>query len=163
MNQIRVLTVTGTPYERGFAHGQAFADEITAFTEERLRLSTAPRWAGRTATYDGVLALGKACLAHHEAFAPDLMQELRGIAEATGLGLAELLIMNGFTDFVDVVFHGANDAGGCTAFAVAPPAAADGRGYVGQTWDMHVTATPCLAGALSHHRGCPGAGCHAGG
>ena len=79
------------------------------------------------------------------------------MADATGLGVNELVIMNGFTDFVDVVANpalrrqGATaalapgedfDGGGCTAFVVAPAASAARRGYLGQTWDMHATATP---------------------
>jgi isopenicillin-N N-acyltransferase-like protein len=77
------------------------------------------------------------------------------MAEATGLGVNELVIMNGFTDFVDVVANDRHapgigvsleslrdDEGGCTAFIVDGSATADGRSLVGQTWDMHPSATP---------------------
>ena len=85
------------------------------------------------------------------------MDEMRGMADATGIGLNELVIMNGFTDFVDVIANPALlgdlrtggvmpgddfDGGGCTAFIVAPAVTGDGRGYLGQTWDMHTSATP---------------------
>lgn len=140
---IRLLSISGTPFERGLAHGQAFAYEIRLLTEERLRLSTMAEWTGRAASPEEVRALGEACLAHHEAFAPLLMEELRGIAAGAGVDEVDLLIMNGFTDFIDVVFTGPDDdPGGCTAFAIGPQATADGRGYLGQTWDMHASATP---------------------
>jgi isopenicillin-N N-acyltransferase-like protein len=158
MANVRVLTVSGSPYAMGYAHGKAYAREIGELTEERLQLSCDPFWTGgQQATLDDVLALGRACLAHHEEFSPDLMEEMRGMAEATGIGLNELVIMNGFTDFVDVVANPAilgpqrhrgdsagvdADGGGCTAFVVNPAATADRRGYLGQTWDMHSTATP---------------------
>ncbi len=128
-------------------------------TEERLRLACDPLWTGgQRATLDEVLRLGQACLVAHKRYCPELMAEMQGMADATGLGLNELVIMNGFTDFVDVVANPAvlgdhrrdgvvtgaasADGGGCTAFIVAPTAAADGHGYLGQTWDMHSTATP---------------------
>jgi isopenicillin-N N-acyltransferase-like protein len=163
MNKVRVLRVSGTPYELGYTHGKAFTQEIGALTEERLHLSCDPFWTGgQGATLDEVLALGRACLRYHEEFDPALLEEMQGMADATGIGVNELVIMNGFTDFVDVVANpqvlqhyratGAVarteggvadlDRGGCTAFVVAPGAAADGQGYLGQTWDMHASATP---------------------
>jgi isopenicillin-N N-acyltransferase-like protein len=155
MPPIRVLTITGSPYELGYTHGKTYANEIGDLTEERLRLSCDPFWAGgQQATLEEVLALGRACLRHHEAFAPELMEEMRGMAEATGLGVNELVIMNGFTDFMDILANPAalgrvrtngahpSDVTGCTAFIVAPTASVSGCGYLGQTWDMHSTATP---------------------
>jgi isopenicillin-N N-acyltransferase-like protein len=93
-----------------------------------------------------VLALAEACLPDHEAYAPALYQELQGLAAATNLSLAELLIVGGFTDFVDTVYRAARQKNGrlpiddCTAFIV-PDSAANGAGFFGQTWDMHDSAT----------------------
>ncbi|MEZ4635420.1 MAG: hypothetical protein R2856_10715 [Caldilineaceae bacterium] len=47
---------------------------------------------------------GRSLRGRAPALRPDLMDELRGIADATGLSLAELVIANGFTDFVDTVY-----------------------------------------------------------
>ena len=158
MAPIRRLRLHGAPYAIGYEHGKAYAREIGELTEERLRLSCDPFWTGgQQATLDEVLELGAACLVHHELFSPELMEEMRGMSDATGIGLNELVIMNGFTDFVDIVANpdalashrraallpGEDfDGGGCTAFVVAPAAAGDGRAYLGQTWDMHSSATP---------------------
>lgn len=155
MAPIRVLTIAGSPYELGYVHGKTYANEIGELTEERLRLSCDPFWTGgQQATLDEVLMLGRACLRHHEAFAPELMEEMRGMADATGLGVNELVIMNGFTDFVDIIANPAvlghtrtngalpGEVSDCTAFIVEPSASATGYGYLGQTWDMHSSATP---------------------
>ena len=158
MAPIRRLLVRGAPYDIGYQHGKAYAHAIGELTEERLRLSCDPLWTGgQQATLAEVLELGEACLAHHETFAPELMTEMRGMSDATGIGVNELVIMNGFTDFVDIVANPAAlathrqravqpgedfDGGGCTAFVVAPAVTGDGRGYLGQTWDMHSSATP---------------------
>ena len=78
----------------GCAHGQRFRDEIRLFTEERVRLCSSLDWTGRELSREAVIALAESCVAEHQAYAPDLMQELRGIADATGLTLAELVINN---------------------------------------------------------------------
>jgi isopenicillin-N N-acyltransferase-like protein len=162
MKQLRKLTVSGTPYEMGYQHGLAYAKEIAELTEERVHLATVPFWNGGQVgvTRAEVLALGRRCLAIHEQWCPELVEEMRGMAAATGLGVNELVIMNGFTDFVDLVANpaalaelrnGAAPAeqsgddgliGGCTSFVVREPATRDGRNYLGQTWDMHSSATP---------------------
>lgn len=161
MTRLRVLPLSGTPYDIGFAHGKAYSADIQMLTEERMRLATDPFWTGgRGATLAEVIALGKASLVAHEEYAPALMQEMRGMADATGLDLAELVTMNGFTDFVDAVaalppLNDApmlrrtdapttdnTDAGGCTAFLIAPKASANRTPWIGQTWDMHASATP---------------------
>lgn len=157
MAPLRTFTIRGGPHERGFAHGHAFADEIRLITEERMRLATDPTWTGgRAASAAEVLSLGAACLRTHEIWCPELVEELRGMSEATGLGLNELVIMNGFTDFVDLVATDPNaparfasgdprsheDDGGCTAFVVGQGATRNGRALIGQTWDMHSSATP---------------------
>ena len=104
MAPLRVLRLSGAPYEIGYQHGKAFSREIGELTEERLRLACDPLWtSGQRATLDEVLRLGRTCLAAHERYCPELMAEMQGMADATGLGLNELVIMNGFTDFVDVV------------------------------------------------------------
>ena len=146
---IRVIKLSGKPYDMGYAHGQRFHDEIHMFTEERLRLCMDAKWTGRRLSRESVIALADACVDEHIAYAPELMDELQGMADATGLSLAELVISNGFTDFIDVVYNcgaGAKAtsrvADNCTAFLLPNCRSAGGQGYLGQTWDMHASATP---------------------
>jgi isopenicillin-N N-acyltransferase-like protein len=162
--KMRLLELSGAPCEMGRQHGLAYPEEIKALTEDRLQLSSSTAWTGKALSRQTVLDLGQACLPYHEAYAPDLMEELRGIREVTGLGLAELVILNGFTDFIDLVYNvdavslsaqtastsaplGAETAAhpaldDCTAFVVHPDSTTGGQGFYGQTWDMHETATP---------------------
>ena len=146
-----VLDVAGTPAQMGATHGTFARVQLRAFAAERVHLAGSPLWTGRSLTRDQVLALGEASLEAHRAYAPDLAQELDAMAEAAGLSAAEVVIVNGFTDFVDTVFAvgpGARvaapvpeDAMDCTAFLVPGGRATDGRALFGQTWDMHETAT----------------------
>lgn len=150
MNKIRLLTVTGTPYEMGYQHGVAYREDIRRYTAERVGLVCSGRWSGHELPRAEVLALAEACLPAHEAYAPDLMAELHGLAAATDLSLGELLIVGGFTDFVDTVYNTYRQRQAaverlpiddCTAFIVPDAHTADGAGFFGQTWDMHDTAT----------------------
>ncbi len=102
---IRLLELSGPPGEMGQQHGRAYPQEIQELVEDRLQLSCNEYWTGKTLSRREVLALGRACLPYHRAYDPDLMAELRGIGQVAGLGLAELLILNGFTDFIDVVYN----------------------------------------------------------
>lgn len=156
MSAPRLLALAGTPREMGLAHGQAMRDEIRRYTAERVALAGSTLWTGHALPRAAVLALADACIAAHTAYAPDLMEELGGIAQAAELGLAELIITNGFTDFIDLVH--ARGSGGvtarveddCTAFIVPDALSADGRGYFGQTWDMHASSAPYVV--LLHGR-----------
>ncbi len=149
MKKLRVLELTGSPYAMGYAHGLAYRDDIRRYTLERVALAGSPGWTGGLGMEQaGVLALAEACVAEHERYAPDLMEEVRGTADATGLRVAELVITNGFTDFVDAVYAQARQrvvtsqaADDCTAFLVPDNRTADGHGFFGQTWDMHDDST----------------------
>lgn len=152
MSKIRVLKLAGSNYEMGKRHGEAFSDAIHKFTEDRIKLSSSEYWTGRTLPREEILSLAQQCVAEHEAYSPELMDELRGMADATGLSLAGLIINNGFTDFIDVVYNvgeGEQKPGkisqfedNCTAFMVPKARSHDGNAVFGQTWDMHESATP---------------------
>ena len=144
--KIRVLKASGTPYEIGYEHGRFYRDDIRRYTAERVQLVCSGLWSGGPMSRADVLALAEACLPDHQAYAPTLYQELQGLADATNLSLAELIIVGGFTDFVDTVYSTTQQkkarlpVDDCTAFIV-PDSAAEGAGFFGQTWDMHDTAT----------------------
>ncbi|MCA9985630.1 MAG: hypothetical protein KDE59_15095, partial [Anaerolineales bacterium] len=99
-----------------------------------------------------VIGVAEAMVPLHQAYAPELMEELQGTADATGVSIPELIIVNGFTDFVDTVYTVArrqpepvvdmDPHDDCTAFLIPDAVTAEGAGFFGQTWDMHDSATP---------------------
>lgn len=151
---IPVLRLTGDPYQMGRLHGEVYADAIRRYAEERIELAGSPAWTGSTVSRERVLEIARACEEEHRAYAPDLMRELDGMAEATGLGAVELIVVSGFTDFIDTVsaLGGAAGVGAvagpsrtasppaaqnCTAFLLPASRTNTGSGLFGQTWDMH--------------------------
>ncbi|MXZ07661.1 MAG: hypothetical protein F4Y75_09235 [Acidimicrobiia bacterium] len=145
---IRILDVGGTPGEMGYLHGRTYAEEIRAYTEERVGLASSGLWTGAPLSRDKVLALAEDCLPAHYRQSPELYEEMAALAEAAGITRAEAVVVGGFTDFVDTVRSHLGDLASpplrveddCTGFIV-PDHRAGGAGFFGQTWDMHASAT----------------------
>jgi isopenicillin-N N-acyltransferase-like protein len=132
----------------GYQHGMAYCQEIITITKERVALSGDSQWTGRQLSRTEVLDLAAACLPAHHAYTPNGMAELQGMADATSLSLPELIIANGFTDFIDVIYElGPRqqqpiEAKECTAFLIPSGRSQGGQGFLAQSWDMHASATP---------------------
>ena len=152
MPKLRKLDLSGSYYDIGYRHGATFRDAVRHFVDERVSLSGNGQWSDRPLSREEVLAIAEATVAEHQAYAPELMEELQGMADAAGATLAELVIVNGFTDFVDTLYAAGRGgrpprvdpqpADNCTAFIVPDALTAGGQGFFGQTWDMHASATP---------------------
>jgi isopenicillin-N N-acyltransferase-like protein len=128
----------------GAAHGRAHAEEIRAYTRDRVELAHQGAWSGRAASREDVLSLAHETLDYHRRYDPALFEEMDTMAAAAGISPAEAVIVGGFTDFVDAV-RAAGAAGlpeedDCTA-VIVPGMAADGGALLAQTWDMHSSAT----------------------
>ena len=162
MSAPRALKLAGSPGAMGHAHGAAFGDDIRRYTAERVALAGSAVWTGHAMEREAVLALAESCIAEHTAYAPDLMEEVAAIAEATGLSVAELIITNGFTDFIDLVYARGGSTGAteqveddCTAFIIPDSLSADSRGFFGQTWDMHASSAPYVVLLQGRPSGAP--------
>ena len=133
--QLRRISVSGTPRERGQAYGEQARDLIHRSIEgyrgvfEHYRgwqWSDAVRHA---APYARAI----------EEFHPPSMAEIRGIAEGSGTSEGDILALNVRSE---LMFAGAAQdparrsrcCGECTSFAVIPPATGD-CGYLAQNWD----------------------------
>lgn len=141
---IRTIEMYGSAAARGAALGSAYPDETRSYAETRLKLVEGGSWSGQPIGRDAVLELASAMLPAHERYAPDLHAEMLAMAAAGGLTPEEAIVVGGFTDFVDVVrgeYGAAPEEDTCTAVIVPASASADGTGLLGQTWDMHDTAT----------------------
>ena len=136
---IRLIDLEGTPREMGRSHGELLADGARAMCEARIDLCLQ---VGAGLSRTDLLALAGESLPIFADFAPTAYAEFQGIAEGAGVSEEELLIGNGYTDFVDLVRRTGDAPSECTAFLVAAEASADGRAYMGQTWDMNGTAFP---------------------
>ena len=109
-----VMHLYGTPYERGFQHGQRFASKIRSLYTRLLTTSLLPylnrerpdiasvlaeyqkpRYDGGRFSYEFLLDSGRRL----EGFLPpEYREEMRGIADGAGLPYDEILLLNTFMD-----------------------------------------------------------------
>ena len=137
MAELPYLEVSGSPRERGRAHGEAFRETI------RTLLDAYFEDLEGTSLENGIEPLTKAraieisgsYLVPAENYAPDLVAEARGIAEGADAPFEEILALNAFLDLYDHLSN-AFLKGGCTTLMA--PGEIDGTGAViGQNYDLH--------------------------
>ncbi len=141
---MEVLTFRGTPLEIGQAFGESCRGEIPALYEARVlnAIDQAKRHGGRQAGEADVLAIAERSLPIVRARYAIGYEELTGIAEGSGLPVAKIWAMNALTDLRDVLAFGKGEPEGCTAFVVQRDRAANGHGFLGQTWDLATDNMP---------------------
>jgi isopenicillin-N N-acyltransferase like protein len=121
----------------GRAHGKELAADIGAYLVERMRLAGDGSWTGHRVTKEHILQQAEATVGPHQTYAASIHEEVEGMAEAAGVSVAEMILLGGFTDMVDLLRIPVPEDD-CTAVLVPPSHADDG--YLAQTWDMHDTA-----------------------
>lgn len=108
-----VVSIAGGPYERGLAYGGAVAPLVRHSIASYARLFASRRgldWAASQAE-----AMSFAPLLAE--LAPDLLEEMRGIADGAGLGLAEIVALNVRTELMAGVGSGVYHPDGQAAIA----------------------------------------------
>lgn len=152
---LELIELTGTPARMGEAFGEACREATHELYERRLQgaISYAQSHGQRDFEADQILALARQCLPITEQYDPVGYAEFMGIARGAGLTGEQLFLTQGLTDLRDVLAFSDvadpaaallddADAEGCSAFLIAPDRAADGRGLVGQTWDLAANNLP---------------------
>lgn len=134
------VEISGGDHERGTQYGEFAADLINAardFYEASFGDSQGLTWMQ-------VREFAHEWLAPSTSFAPDLIDEMRGIADGAGLDLLDILALNARGEVSrmrrdESLDDGADeldlDADGCSSFALLPDATGDGHVYCGQNWD----------------------------
>ncbi|UOQ57518.1 C45 family peptidase [Leucobacter allii] len=129
------IRVSGPPAERSRQYGELARERIAV-----IRAGYERAFAAKGIAWAEAVRIARRHLPAIERYTPELLAELRGIAEGSGLGFDEILTINCRTE----VLNGASRATGaairaefgeCTAFAVEADRRADGGAVVGQNWD----------------------------
>ena len=115
---IPVVTLHGTPFERGRQHGMRFRADIE-------RALAAARNARGAELYEAARRQAAATLPAIEQRAPEIAAELKGIATGCESDPIDVLLRSGFE------FFGVPASAGCSAVAVGTP----GGALVAQNWD----------------------------
>ena len=128
----REIEVSGSPSEMGRQLGEAAREELREFEAiliERANLEFPVR-------RETALALASHCVRYVEAYAPAMLEELRGMSESSGLSLDQLMLLQVRNQLQPETVEG------CTAFAVTPKACRSGSATLGQNWDNDPALDP---------------------
>ena len=131
MTRIPLIEVSGPPLERGRQHGEQAREQI-----ER-SIAWYSRQFAETASlgWDEVCASAPRWEPLVEAYLPEALEEIRGIAEGAGVAYEEILALNGRGE-LSAGNPFADDAeDGCSSFAITDEGSGDGHVYCGQNWD----------------------------
>lgn len=117
-----------TSKDWGRSHGEEFKVGIAELVEIRreLMLTKNPALA------DSLDELAQIQFKISQSFAPDLADELLGIAEGSGRSLSDIILLNNYTDFRDIELP----EEGCSTVHIKNAQTT----LAGQTWDMHGSA-----------------------
>ena len=138
--RFELLKVGGTPRQIGLQVGDALRDKvplaIDQIFEHELTYYDAMTF-GRIPplapmTRPSVMAATRAFLPHFEAYAPGMVEELRGIAEGAHIEFEEALLLQIRGEIVYAMTTG------CTAFALSGRVTKDGAAISGQNWDYAI-------------------------
>ena len=117
------------PVKRGLKHGESFRQAIKELVGIRTDLM---REKNRSLNDDVIERLAQEQWQATARFDTRLIEELQGIADGAAVSIAELVILNNYTDFRDIQVA---DQGCSLAYVNEQHGP-----IVGQTWDMHGSA-----------------------
>jgi isopenicillin-N N-acyltransferase-like protein len=131
VKELRLIEIEGQAYERGRQYGARAAVEIGQNVAAYLRLIEFHGGLGQEAALRAARAFGPIV----KAYAPDLLEEMRGIADGADCDLVDVLLINARSELMGKM-------GECTALAAEPEASADGQALLGQNWDWYRAVEP---------------------
>jgi isopenicillin-N N-acyltransferase-like protein len=126
-----LIRVEGAARERGRQYGARTASRIQQNVESYLRLIEFHSGQGREMAMQAASAYGPII----EEYAPDLLAEMKGIAEGAGCALVDILLINARSELM----LGADE---CTSLAAAPEVTDRGQVLLGQNWDWFTSVEP---------------------
>jgi isopenicillin-N N-acyltransferase-like protein len=127
------IAVEGAPLERGRQYGRAAATLIhrcLAAYRDVFEHRAGLQWSA-------AVAHARTFVPDIEAFMPDALQEMDGIAEGAGVPFETVLVLNCRSElmFAAARSKGETPPSECTSFAATPEATGDHHMLLGQNWD----------------------------
>lgn len=129
--EIPTIDISGGPRERGLQYGRQAGEQIDAsirFYKEAFKDSSGLEW-------DQIVKLAEHWVDRATEYAPDLVEELRAVAEGADRDFLELMAINARGEIVYDKKFSDLVGGECTTYAVMPESSGDGHVYAGQNWD----------------------------
>jgi len=140
--RLPLVHIEGAPFERGRQYGRAcgdliarYPDVLAAVLEDEGQLRALSMGIRRPSRAD-LLASARIFLPRLQAFAPHLVQEVRGIADGAERPFDEVLLVNVRAEVLGLLQTLSGPVDGCTALAVGASRTASGKPLAGQNLDQ---------------------------
>jgi predicted choloylglycine hydrolase len=121
----------GTPREVGRQHGEALKDSLKRHLSISYELARNISKIGKEKALETAATLKP----YIDKYAPDFLEELKGMTEAAGISLNEAFLLQARQEIVYLSQYG-NGGFECTSFAIGREYASDGKVYSGQNADL---------------------------
>jgi isopenicillin-N N-acyltransferase-like protein len=131
LGEFQLIEMWGEAYDRGHQYGARAAVAIRQNVKGYLHLVEFHTGLDRDAALQAAKAFGPIIGAH----APDLLLEMRGIADGAGCSLVEIVLLNARSEIMSTT-------GECTALAAGPSVTNRGQVLLGQNWDWYTAVEP---------------------
>jgi isopenicillin-N N-acyltransferase-like protein len=137
-----LVEMEGEPFDMGYRHGTEFRGLIHDSMDTYRRLLATDPWGmmppGTKPTLQSVVELAAQSIPYAEDYAPEIVEEMRGIATGSGFSLEEIFALNASADILITLAAGPTEGkktGGCSSYAVATTGETNGATYVGWNAD----------------------------
>ncbi|MCH2204604.1 MAG: C45 family peptidase [Lentisphaerales bacterium] len=152
IEKLPVIELKGSYSQIGQQFGEACRSQIHDLY--KVRMSAALEHAaerGRTFTEEQALDLLKSCTPIIKDFDKNTYEETRGIAQGADLNIEQILMLQGLTDYRDVLSWGKiADGFGCTSMIVSRERSENGKLILAQNWDLGTTNMPYVCFVIRH-------------
>jgi isopenicillin-N N-acyltransferase like protein len=136
---VPVLRLKGTPREIGRQHGE----QVSNLIKDNLRFYMNLWQHMGGVSREKILTDVEAFIPFIERFDADLTEEMRGVAEGSGLEFREIAALNARTELTFSCLPNTlkeSSTGGCTSFGLLPEVTESGHVIIGQNWDWRAEA-----------------------
>lgn len=148
--KIPIISISGTPFELGYQHGNQAKEAIRGNILSYLDLW---KYFGNVER-NQILRDAQTFIPYIKMFDPELLEELRGIAEGSESQLEEVTALNCRWEMTYAYMSCAQrHQDGCTAYALTPESTRNRHTFIGQNWDYKPTCkNSCII--LKIHQNC---------
>jgi len=132
-SQLDLLRLEGSPRDIGYSHGKQGGERIRSFLEIIVKhgIESIPDF-----TREKALSHAKRYVPFIEDYAPDLAEEIRGIAEGANIQLEEAYLLQLRAELTQLTIENESTPEGCTSFALPSSMTEDGEVCIGQNVDL---------------------------
>jgi isopenicillin-N N-acyltransferase-like protein len=131
-----LIEISGGPLDRGLQYGEQAKERIATSIDIYSRSLN-----DLGLRKDQILELASSFIHKITDWAPDLVDEMRGIAKGASVSLDEIMLINARTEILQLAERGENfvdnHSDGCTGAIIMPKLSANGEIIHGQNWDWN--------------------------